>query len=107
MGIYTVKCPSCSQPHDWFSGNSDQRCPVCKNGENKVTKEGAGKLYEGKYFYEIVKPKSGRFVGLIQLVGPLEDVRYKTDLTGFVQIIDDKIEASFTNEEILVTDRKL
>ena len=30
MGMYVVKCPCCGQPHYWFSGNLDQRCPKCR-----------------------------------------------------------------------------
>lgn len=82
----------------------------------------AKNLYEGKFFYEIVKPKSGRYAGYIQLHGPLDNIFYATrklmtaDLLWingepkeykFVQVIDGKPVAAFTNEEILVTDREL
>jgi len=80
-------------------------------------------LYEGKFFYEVLKPKTGG----IQLVGPFdniyyvsenEDARYKigrlfsTDAKPqptfkFVQVIDGQPVQAFTEEEILVTDRKL
>lgn len=29
MGLYTITCPSCKQPHMWFSGSQDQRCSEC------------------------------------------------------------------------------
>lgn len=83
----------------------------------------ARKLYEGKYFYEIIKPMSGRFAGLIQLAGPFDNIRYvnedarstktfSTDASPapkikFVQVVDGKIVASFQENEILVTDRVL
>lgn len=68
-------------------------------------------LYEGKYFYEIVKPKTGG----IQLFGPFDNIYYATTIGDeesnfkikYVQVIDDKPVAAFTEEEILVTDRKL
>jgi len=30
MGLYRINCPSCGQPHTWFSGSMDQRCQECK-----------------------------------------------------------------------------
>lgn len=33
MGLYTIDCPQCKNPHMWFSGNLDQRCPACKKEE--------------------------------------------------------------------------
>lgn len=41
MGLYSVNCPQCLILHDWFSGNTDQRCSVCisgaTNGNNNFT----------------------------------------------------------------------
>lgn len=84
-------------------------------------KEEAKKLYEGKFFYEIVKPKSGG----IQLFGPFDNIFYVNKVLPkdvsdrvvsknendkeykFVQVIDGRPTVAFTEEEILVTDRKL
>lgn len=79
--------------------------------------------YEGKFFYEIVKPISGRNAGLIQLAGPFDNIYYaepsrdsqekivrlfpKKDKYKFVQVVGGTIVQAFTEEEILVTDRKL
>jgi len=30
MGIYTVYCPKCNHPHEWYSGDSDQHCRLCR-----------------------------------------------------------------------------
>jgi hypothetical protein len=30
MGLYSINCPACKQPHVWFSGSMDQRCDSCK-----------------------------------------------------------------------------
>jgi hypothetical protein len=89
-----------------------------------VTKDEAKALYEGKFFYEIVKPKTGG----IQLFGPFDNIYYtepavdnrfdhlrrtwSTDAAPqkrykFVQVIDGRPVVAFTEEEILVTDRKL
>ncbi len=82
-----------------------------------TTKEEAKKLYEGKYFYEVVKP----FPGMIQLWGPFDNIRYiaKDYSVGFstedinhpeikfAQVIDGKIVQAFEEHEILVTDREL
>ena len=69
-----------------------------------MNKEEAKKLYEGKHFYEIVKPISGG----IQLFGPFDSIRYARDTSdGFVQVVDGNIVAFFTKDEILVTDRIL
>ena len=88
-------------------------------------KEEARKLYEGKFFYEIVKVKYGRNAGTIQLFGPFDNIYYvnkvlpkdvsdrivKQDEEGkeykFVQVVDGRPVQAFTAEEILVTDRKL
>jgi hypothetical protein len=38
MGIYTINCPSCKQPHEWCSAFTDQRCYRCKyDGSGPVT----------------------------------------------------------------------
>lgn len=77
-----------------------------------MNKEEAKKLYEGKYFYEIIKPISGRWAGYIQLAGPFDNIYYASHINGeskykFVQVIDGKPVQAFTEEEILVTDRIL
>jgi hypothetical protein len=87
-----------------------------------MTRNEAKKLYEGKFFYEIVKPKN---TGGIQLFGPFDNIFYinrdlPKDVTDrilprnedgkeyvFVQVVDGKPTVAFTQEEILVTDRKL
>jgi hypothetical protein len=65
------------------------------------------KLYKNKYFYEIV-----RFPDHLELIGPLEDVRYidkakakKTEFKRyhFVQVVGGKVMAAFTKRQILVT----
>ena len=33
MGLYPIECPECGQPYMWFSGNLDQSCEACRNGE--------------------------------------------------------------------------
>jgi hypothetical protein len=78
-------------------------------------KEEAQKFYEDKYFYEIVKIKSGRKAGTIQLFGPYDNIYYverplgeKTDrVYKYIQVINGLPVQAFTEEEILVTDRKL
>lgn len=83
------------------------------------------KTYEGKYFYEIVKVKSGRNAGTIQLFGPFDNIYYIDDYscshisnvldTGeclnqkfkYAQIINGNPVQLFTEKEILITDRKL
>jgi hypothetical protein len=83
-----------------------------------MTKENAKKLYEGKFFYEIVKVKAGRHAGTVQLFGPFDNIYYlsdhvKNDVSHelskfkFVQVIEGRPTVCFTEEEILVTDRKL
>jgi hypothetical protein len=71
-------------------------------------------LYKGKFFYEIVKVLSGRYVGTLQLIGPLDNIRYvNEDVSSkyreykFVQVVEGKIVAAFSEKEILVTDRIL
>jgi hypothetical protein len=86
-----------------------------------MTKDEAKKLYKGKFFYEIVKPHSGG----IQLFGPFDNIYYvNRDLPrevtdrivprneegkeyAFVQVIDGRPTVAFTQDQILVTDRKL
>ena len=78
-----------------------------------ISKKEAKKLYEGKFFYEIVKITSGRNAGTIQLFGPFDNILYtvgaesRDTLSGFAQVVDGKAVAFFKQEEILVTDRKL
>lgn len=31
MGLYSIPCPTCGEPHMWFSGFTDQRCSECKS----------------------------------------------------------------------------
>lgn len=85
-----------------------------------MSPEEAKKLYEGKYFYEIV---DGDWCGkpCKMLFGPIDTIRYvnkdiaQSELdksTGkanveFVQVIDGNIRAAFNKNEILVTDRIL
>lgn len=73
----------------------------------RYSREKVKQLYEGKYFYEIVKPQSGRFAGTITLFGPFDDILYKSDGTGFVRVVDGVVVVTFKEEEILVTDRLL
>lgn len=67
------------------------------------------KHYLGKYFYEVVRVEE-RY---LRLYGPLRGLYYLThsvDGEGayvFVQVADCKIVASFTEKEILVSDRLL
>jgi hypothetical protein len=51
MGLYAIDCPVCKKPFMWFSGNTDQRCPECKEEdkmENKI------KLYPKTEFFEVI-----------------------------------------------------
>jgi hypothetical protein len=66
-------------------------------------------LYNNKFFYEVVK-----YDDYIKLIGPFDNIRYAVDAdTGeetyykFVQIIDGMPVQVFTEEQILVTERKL
>lgn len=88
-----------------------------------MTKEEATKLYEGKFFYQIVKPTSE--YGDITLAGPFDNIYYieksaanhvgklfSTDAAPtpeykFVQVVDGVPVQAFTESEILVTDRVL
>jgi hypothetical protein len=81
-----------------------------------ISKEEAKKLYDGKFFYEIVKSRTVE--DSIQLLGPYNNIYYATSdinsqdektnsIYKFVQVIDGKIIQAFTEWEILVTDRKL
>lgn len=82
-----------------------------------TTKEEAKQLYEGKFFYEIVKVKKGKNAGTIQLFGPFDNIFFTVPLPEeharyagpykYVQVIDGKPVQAFSEEEILVTDRKL
>lgn len=71
-------------------------------------------VYEGKFFYEVVKPKSGG----IQLFGPFDNIYFAASTKNslgeeptkpykYVQIVDGLPVQAFFEEEILVTDRKL
>lgn len=74
-----------------------------------MTKEEAKDLYEGKYFYEIVRREDDE----ITLVGPFDNIFYASvagqEMTGkhFVQVIDGIPRQFFTEDEILVIDRIL
>lgn len=76
-----------------------------------MNKEESKKLYEGKFFYEIVKVKAGRMAGTIQLFGPFDNIHYAneeaTGKPGFVQVVNKKPVMFFEINEILVTDRIL
>ena len=37
MGLYVTNCPQCNKAHQWFSGNTDTRCPDCRNPKPKET----------------------------------------------------------------------
>ncbi len=77
-----------------------------------MTKEESKKLYEGKFFYEIVKPAAGG----IQLFGPFDNIYYVNDKielppewsgAKFVQVVDGIPTVVFTEKEILITNRVL
>lgn len=79
---------------------------------SKARKE-ARKLYEGKFFYEIVKTTKSK---VLKLVGPFDNIFYtvKKNTVGsnfenykFVQVINGMPVQAFTEDQILVTDRKL
>lgn len=78
-----------------------------------MNREEAKKLYEGKFFYEVVKHDDR-----IELFGPKDDIYYVNPIANskgemsdstykFVQVVDGKPVQAFTEEEILVIDRKL
>jgi hypothetical protein len=81
-----------------------------------IDKEGARKLYEGKFFYKVEKiVYSGKSV-TPSLTGPFNNIRYiamfvpETEgmVNGdFVEIKDGKIINFLNKEQVLVTDRKL
>ena len=35
MGLHHVICPSCKKPHQWFSGNLDNRCMGCRQWDDR------------------------------------------------------------------------
>jgi len=61
-------------------------------------------LYEGKFFYEVVKVKKGRNAGTIQLFGPFDNIYYVSPYAGaspklkFMQVIDGKPVQAFTED---------
>jgi hypothetical protein len=75
----------------------------------KTDRELSAKLYNGKFFYEIVKiPKCEEYpLGKLELLGPFENIRYLSDMTGFAQVFDGQISVTYAHDEILVTDRRL
>lgn len=36
MGLHRIECPTCMEPHDWFSGSPDQRCEPCRGIKAKT-----------------------------------------------------------------------
>lgn len=73
------------------------------------SKEEAKKLYEGKYFYEIVDAGEAG----VNLVGPLDNIYFAVTQEGhpspykFVEVIDGKPTRAFTENEILLTTLKI
>jgi hypothetical protein len=74
--------------------------------------ENTSELYEGKFFYEIVKDDAGQ----IKLFGPYENIYYCHSTSpknpdekeyGFIQVIDGSPVQTYTKDEILVTNRLL
>jgi hypothetical protein len=63
------------------------------------SKEMPKDLYEGKLFYEVIKTGPGVFT----VYGPLDNIYYKRDLDGFLQVIDGIPRAEFSLDEIFVT----
>lgn len=76
-------------------------------------------LYDGKFFYEIIRLKDPRS---IQLNGPIDNIHYCTENTklsnfkgfstdsspyGFAQLINGTVVQFFREDEILVTDKEL
>lgn len=41
MGLLTIECPKCGKPHQWFTGNLDQRCRKCIDEWVKANLDGA------------------------------------------------------------------
>ncbi len=72
-----------------------------------MSKEEAKALYEGKYFYEVVKDADH-----IKLLGPFDNIYFTNpcpneDGYKYLQVVDGIPKQAFKDEEILVTDRKL
>lgn len=73
------------------------------------------KLYDGKFFYEIVRtigrlhlPGGAAESLAVELVGPYDNILYmKSPSNGFAQVIGGEIVQVFQPHEILVTDHKL
>lgn len=55
--------------------------------------------YEGKLFYEVIKTGPQEF----KVMGPFDNIYYISTGPGFVQVIDGKPVAMFTEDEIYVT----
>lgn len=81
-----------------------------------TTKEEAQKLYEGKFFYEIVDGFDPVQGPCKMLFGPFDNIYYvhrysdnpsEYDKYEFLQVIDGTPKVAFTKEQILVTDRRL
>jgi hypothetical protein len=66
-------------------------------------------LYVDKFFYEILKDENGNIVGMVEPVPGT--IRFALNdagrHVGFVQVIDGEVRQYFSDEQILVTDRKL
>lgn len=80
-----------------------------------MNKEEAKALYEGKFFYEIVKTENPLE---LKLIGPFDNIYFanpnmpkQKTADGqeyeYLQVIDGTPRQAFTKEEILITDRKL
>lgn len=76
-----------------------------------MSREEARKMYEGKFFYEVIK--TGK-EGLVLLNGPRDDIYYaapveteKESEYKFLQVIDGRPVQAFKENEILVTMRRL
>jgi hypothetical protein len=77
----------------------------------------AKKLYEGKFFYEIVRQPANKFgPEHLELHGPFDNIYFTTPRTDaipnhpeykYLQVIDGSPRQAFTESEILVTDRRL
>ena len=71
--------------------------------------ENAKSEYEGKFFYEVLK---GFSKDQITLIGPLETIRFVTPETAnseykYAEVVEGVIRRVFSEDQILVTNRKL
>jgi hypothetical protein len=59
MGLYPMLCPSCNQPHLWWSGNLDQLRHVCvMKAADKHARDLIKRIK--KNLEEVVRPKKKR-----------------------------------------------